>query len=133
MKESLQVFNQNFKPMLYIEFLCYRIEFSYIFVIVKTALMRKWLVYSVPVFIIVLCMLPEIVPAQIISTIAGCGIGDDSMATRAELDRPVAVAMDNLGNTYIADYDNGLVRKVNAAGIISSIALLQFMMCWVEK
>ncbi len=95
--------------------------------------MRKWLVYSVPVFIIVLCMLPEIVPAQIISTIAGCGIGDDSMATRAELDRPVAVAMDNLGNTYIADYDNGLVRKVNAAGIISSIALLQFMMCWVEK
>ncbi len=84
--------------------------------------MRKWLLYSVPVFIIVLCMLPEIVPAQIISTIAGCGIGDDSMATRAELDRPVAVAMDNMGNTYIADYDNGLVRKVNAAGIISSIA-----------
>ena len=31
--------------------------------------------------------------AQTITTIAGCGIGDDSLATRAELDRPVAVAM----------------------------------------
>ena len=67
-------------------------------------------------------MLPELLPAQMITTIAGCGIGDDSLATRAELDRPVAVAMDNLGNTYIADFDNGVVRKVNAAGIISTFA-----------
>ena len=82
--------------------------------------MRKWLHFSF-VCAFGLFMLPQILPAQTITTIAGCGIGDDSLATKAELDRPVAVALDHLGNTYIADYDNGLVRKVNAAGIISSI------------
>jgi sugar lactone lactonase YvrE len=67
-------------------------------------------------------MHPETLQGQTITTIAGCGIGDDSLATRAELDRPVAVALDHSGNTYIADYDNGLVRKVNASGIISTLA-----------
>ncbi len=83
--------------------------------------MRKWLLSSSLICAIVLCLLPQILPAQTITTIAGCGIGDDSLATKAELDRPVAVALDHSGNTYIADYDNGLVRMVNAAGIISTL------------
>jgi len=83
--------------------------------------MRKQLYFSLLVCTIALCTLPLILPAQTITTVAGCGIGNDSMATKAELDRPVAIAFDHSGNTYIADYDNDLVRKVNSAGIISTL------------
>jgi len=83
--------------------------------------MRKQLYFSLLVCTIALCTLPQILPAQTITTIAGCGIGNDSMATKAELDRPAAIAFDHSGNTYIADYDNDLVRKVNSAGIISTL------------
>jgi len=82
--------------------------------------MRKGLFFSFLYCAAALFMLPEMLQAQTITTIAGCGIGDDSLAIKAELDRPVAVALDHSGNTYIADFDNDLVRKVNAAGIIST-------------
>jgi len=60
--------------------------------------------------------------AQDISTFAGCGIGDDSMATHAELCNQYGVATDNAGNSYIADYNNNVVRKVDAGGIITNFA-----------
>ena len=72
----------------------------------------------------------------IISTVAGTGVfsalngvvnyaynGDNVIATGANLSRTVAVAVDVIGNVYIADYDNNRVRKVVAAtGIITTIA-----------
>ncbi len=82
----------------------------------------------------------------IITTIAGTGsagsTGDGGPATSGELDRPYGVALDSagtllpyssassviilsplLGNVYIADYNNFLVRKVTVStGVISSIA-----------
>jgi len=61
----------------------------------------------------------------IISTVAGNGTygfsGDGGPATSAELNSPWEVAVDTSGNLYIADYDNNRIRKVNAAGIISTI------------
>ena len=51
-----------------------------------------------------------------ISTVAGTGqagwAGDDGPAARAELNQPVALAVDSAGNLYIADLGNNRVRLV---------------------
>ena len=62
----------------------------------------------------------------IITTIAGDSTigynGDTILATHAELQAPYSVALDGLGNYYIADGYNNRIRKVNAAGIITTVA-----------
>jgi len=62
----------------------------------------------------------------IISTIAGNGTGaysgDGGAATAAELHFPNGVVVDASGNLYIADTYNYRIRKVNTAGIITTIA-----------
>jgi hypothetical protein len=64
--------------------------------------------------------------AGIITTVAGIGVagfgGDGGPATAAILDQPTDVAFDDNGNLFIADYNNGSIRKINPAGIISTIA-----------
>ena len=61
----------------------------------------------------------------IITTIAGIGIdgfsGDGGAASLAQIS-PADITMDVAGNIYIADYANGAVRKINTAGIITTIA-----------
>ncbi len=68
----------------------------------------------------------KINPAGVISTFAGCGIagfsGDGGPATAAKLNLPIGTAVDALGNVYIVDNYNCRIRKVNSAGIISTIA-----------
>ena len=67
----------------------------------------------------------------IITTIAGTGpiwfdgggySGDGGPAVRAYLRRPSNVAVDGYGNVYIADNNNHRIRKVDTAGIITTIA-----------
>jgi uncharacterized protein (TIGR03437 family) len=62
--------------------------------------------------------------AGIITTVVGRGngitLGDGGPATNAQLSNPSDVAVDALGNIYIADIGNGKIRKVNSAGTISS-------------
>ena len=48
--------------------------------------------------------------------------GDGGRATDAQLNTPEGVAVDRAGNLYIADSHNHLVRKVDAGGIITTIA-----------
>jgi len=48
--------------------------------------------------------------------------GDDVAATDAALNSPTDVTLDAAGNIYIADDNNSLVRKVDTAGIITTIA-----------
>jgi hypothetical protein len=65
--------------------------------------------------------------SKIISTIAGDGTnaynGDNAAATNAQLSRPFRIAVDAAGNTYIADFDNSVIRKVTATtGVITTIA-----------
>ena len=48
--------------------------------------------------------------------------GDGGLATAAELTYNYGVAKDSLGNVYIADSSNCLVREVNTAGKISTFA-----------
>ena len=67
--------------------------------------------------------------AGTISTIAGGGAiddhgdgGDGSPATAVELGRTTNVAVDAAGNIYIAEVGKDRIRKVDAAGIITTIA-----------
>lgn len=61
-----------------------------------------------------------------IYTYAGTGVqgytGNNGAASIAKISHPSAVASDCNGNTYIADYDNGVVRKVDARGVITTFA-----------
>ncbi len=65
-------------------------------------------------------------PAGVISTVAGDGArgygGDGGPATQAQLQLPYGVAVDAAGNLYIADRSNQRIRKVDPAGVISTVA-----------
>ena len=62
----------------------------------------------------------------IITTFAGTGAlgysGDGGLAVHATLHWPDRVGIDNFGNIYIADAGNNVVRKVDASGIITTVA-----------
>ncbi len=62
----------------------------------------------------------------IIQTFAGTGVrgfsGDNGPATRAQLARPLAIAVDSTGARYVADGLNSRVRKVDAEGTITTVA-----------
>ena len=63
--------------------------------------------------------------AQIIATVAGGGgegPGDNGPATKAQMMQPVSVALDGAGNLYIADSQDQRVRKVDATGVITTLA-----------
>ena len=57
----------------------------------------------------------------IITTVAGNGsatyAGDGGAATNASLNNPACVALDNMGNLFIADWQNNRVREVHFAGM----------------
>jgi uncharacterized protein (TIGR03437 family) len=65
------------------------------------------------------------VSGGVVSTIAGSGTsgfgGDGGSATAGQLNSPTAVAADNVGNLYIADFSNNAIRKVSN-GTISTLA-----------
>jgi hypothetical protein len=69
----------------------------------------------------------KITPSGIITTVAGNGMGgftgDGGSALLARLNGPAGVAVDTLGNLYIADLQNARIRKVDAfTGTITTIA-----------
>ena len=68
----------------------------------------------------------KISTAGIISTVVGNGTagysGDGGQATAAELNQASYLTTDNMANIYISDWYNSRIRKVNTAGIISTIA-----------
>jgi hypothetical protein len=61
-----------------------------------------------------------------IRTVAGNGTagygGDGGAGNKAKLTSPAGLDVDTAGNGYIADYGNGTVRKLSAAGTISTLA-----------
>jgi sugar lactone lactonase YvrE len=60
-----------------------------------------------------------------ISTFAGDGalgfLGEGTPAVNAAFDHPLGVAADGTGNVYIADSNNQRIRKVDAAGTITTV------------
>ena len=65
-------------------------------------------------------------PEYTIVTVAGTGEegygGDGGGALCARLNRPTGVDADEHGNVYIADYNNNRIRRVDPAGIITTVA-----------
>ncbi len=61
-----------------------------------------------------------------ITTFAGNGTagytGDKGVATSAELNDPTGVAVDSMGNVYIADSANQVIRMVSPSGTITTFA-----------
>ena len=65
--------------------------------------------------------------SQVITTIAGTGlrgfVGSSEPATKAELNFPAGIAIDNRNDIiYFADQNNNRIRKINSKGIISTFA-----------
>ena len=62
----------------------------------------------------------------VITTVAGTGTvgfsGDGAAAVAAQLGLPTDVALDGSGNLYIADAWNNRIRKVDTAGVITTVA-----------
>lgn len=65
-------------------------------------------------------------PRGNVTTVAGTGTpgfsGDGGPALAADIDYPFTVKVDKEGNVYFVDYFNSRIRKVTAAGIISTVA-----------
>jgi sugar lactone lactonase YvrE len=59
----------------------------------------------------------------IVTTVAGGGTnGDGVAATNASVNSPYGVALDSLGNIYIAETGNNRIRRVDTNGIITTLA-----------
>ena len=71
-------------------------------------------------------MVYKVAPSGVITAFAGTGTpgytGDKGPATSAELDGPWGIRVDRSGDVFIADANNNVVREVNTAGIITTVA-----------
>ncbi len=89
----------------------------------QTVVDRNGNVYAVDTFNM---RVVKINPDGSLTTVAGSNTlgysGDGGPATAAQLNIPMGIATDNSGNLYIADTGNHAIRKVNAAGTISTVA-----------
>jgi sugar lactone lactonase YvrE len=68
----------------------------------------------------------SISPTGVITTVAGGGkpgySGDGGPATKAALNGASGVSVDPAGDVYIADSNNNAIRKIDAAGVIHTVA-----------
>ena len=62
----------------------------------------------------------------VITTIAGTGVrgfsGDGGPATEAQIAAPGGLALDGSGNLYVADSGNNRIRRIDAEGVVTTIA-----------
>ncbi len=76
--------------------------------------------------IVILVCLSTALQAQTITTFAGTGIsgfgGDGGMATAAILSKPSGIVADAVGNIYFSDQTNHRIRKIDPAGVITTVA-----------
>jgi sugar lactone lactonase YvrE len=72
------------------------------------------------------CRIRKVNTSGVISTFAGNGTsgysGNGGPATNAAIGAPQTITGDAAGNIYFVDFFNGVARKINTSGIISTIA-----------
>ena len=70
-------------------------------------------------------LIRKITPDGMVSTLAGCSgclPSADGPAAAAGFGQPRALAPDNVGNVYVADTSDLTIRKLTAAGIVTTLA-----------
>ena len=66
----------------------------------------------------------KITPAGAVTTVAGDGSTDfaDGTGAAAKFNRPGGITVDAAGNIYVADTNNKRIRKITAAGAVTTVA-----------
>ena len=69
----------------------------------------------------------EVTQSGVVTTYAGVGVmpskgTTDGNASTARFDQPHNLAIDSAGNVYVADSVNQTIRKITAAGVVSTLA-----------